>query len=180
MNDLRSFLRAETHERHEELDRLIGTFASLDDYTRFLLGSFRHRAPAEAAIGAQADGLGFGPRRLAGALLEDLADFGLDAPPTERLDLSKDMASLLGATYVLEGSALGARVLVKSAAALGLGATHGARYLSAQAGSIASWRELLVRLDGLDTAGWNLAARGACRVFDHAIQAFSPLELPAA
>ncbi|SIR03086.1 heme oxygenase [Bosea sp. TND4EK4] len=179
MNDLRSFLRAETHDLHEELDGLIGAFTSLDDYTRFLAGSFRHRAPAEAAIGVEADALGLGPRQLVPQLRRDLADLGLPVPAAERLVLSKDIACLLGATYVLEGSALGARVLVKSAAALGLGAAHGARYLSAQAGSITSWRELLVRLDGLERARWSLAARGARQVFDHAIQAFSPLELPA-
>jgi heme oxygenase len=180
MNDLRSFLRAETRELHEELDSLIGHFESLDDYERFLVGSYRHRAPAEAAIAADAHGLGFGPRRLVPELRQDLADLGLPVPATEPLDLSKDIACLLGAAYVVEGSALGARVLVKSAAALGMDAAHGARYLAAQAGSITPWRALLVRLESLDKARWDLAASGARQVFGQAVQAFSPLELPAA
>lgn len=180
MTNLRGFLRQETHDLHETLDAIIGPFTTLADYDRFLIGSFRHRAAAEAVLCADADEVVPRPRRLVPTLQADLADRGLALPLVEPLDMSKDIASLLGGTYVLEGSALGARILIKSALSLGLNADHGARYLSAQAGSIVIWRELLVRLDTLDEGSWERAVRAARQVFAHAIQAFSLRELPAA
>lgn len=177
MDGLRGFLRAETQDLHESLDHLVGAFRTIEDYDRFLLGSFRHRSPAEAAFtGIPVPAV----RRMLPALLADLADRDLAVPATQPLHLSNDMASALGAAYVIEGSALGARVLVKSAASLGLSATHGARYLSAQSASIAAWRELLVLLDRMETSSWDRAAGAARAVFAHAIRAFSPHELTAA
>ncbi|WP_420104493.1 biliverdin-producing heme oxygenase [Bosea sp. (in: a-proteobacteria)] len=178
MDGLRGFLRVETRDLHERLDGIIGTFASMADYDRFLIGSFRHRLPVEQALAGLVRTVSV--RRMEPELRRDLADRELSEPATERLVLSNDMASALGATYVLEGSALGARVLVKSAAALGMSASHGAHYLSAQAASMAAWRELLALLDQVDASSWERAAGAARAVFDHAIQAFSSRELPAA
>lgn len=49
----------------------------------------------------------------------------------------------MGVHYVLEGSALGARVLCKQVEALGLHRDYGARHLWAQAESLESWRGFL-------------------------------------
>ena len=84
-------------------------------------------------------------------------------------------AELLGALYVLEGSALGARLIMKSAQALGLGATFGARHLAAQAGDALAWRSYLDLLLNapLDDAGEATLHRAAAAVFDHFAYAYS-------
>ncbi|WP_293801337.1 biliverdin-producing heme oxygenase [uncultured Bosea sp.] len=179
MIEIRSFLRDETNELHRELDAIVGVFSNRAEYVRFLQGTFRHRAPVEAAL-LNADAAriaSWQPRQLLPELETDLADLALPLPAAEPFHLSNDMASYLGAAYVLEGSALGARVLVKGVDALGFGSECGARYLSAQAGSLESWRAILVALDGLDRLAWEAAARAARAVFLHAIQAFTSEEL---
>lgn len=179
MIEIRSFLRDETSELHRELDAIVGVFSNRAEYARFLQGTFRHRAPVEAALrnAAAAQVSSWQPRQLLPGLEADLADLALPLPAVEPFHLSNDMAAFLGAAYVLEGSALGARVLVKGVDALGLGSECGARYLSVQAGSLESWRALQVALDGLDRQVWDAAAQAARAVFLHAIQAFTSDEL---
>ncbi len=179
MIEIRSFLRDETSELHRELDGIVGVFSSRAEYARFLQGTFRHRAPVEAALltVAAAGVSSWQPRELLPDLEADLADLALPLPAAEPFALSNDIAGFLGAAYVLEGSALGARVLVKGVDALGFGPERGARYLSAQAGSLDNWRTLLVALEGLDRQEWDAAAQAARAVFLHAIQAFTSEEL---
>lgn len=179
MIEIRSFLRDQTNELHRELDAVVGVFSDRAAYARFLQGTFRHRAPVEAAL-LNADAArisSWQPRRLMAELKADLADLALPLPAAEPFDLSNDIAGFLGAAYVLEGSALGARVLVKGVDDLRFGPECGARYLSAQAGSLDSWHMLLVALEGLDRRAWDAAAQSAKAVFLHAIQAFTSEEL---
>jgi heme oxygenase len=179
MIEIRSFLRGETKELHRELDAIVGVFSNRAEYARFLHGTFRHRVPVEAAL-SDAEPVRVSPwqpRKLLPELEADLADLTLACPASEPFHLSNDMAAFLGAAYVLEGSALGARVLVKGVEPLGFGPENGARYLSAQAGSLDSWRTLLVALEGLDRPAWDAAAQSAKAVFLHAIQAFTSEEL---
>jgi heme oxygenase len=49
--------------------------------------------------------------------------------------------------YVLEGSSLGARVLRRQAAALGMSAGHGARHLWAQTAAPENWRAFVEALN---------------------------------
>ncbi len=179
MIEIRSFLRDETSELHRELDAIVGVFSNRIAYARFLQGTYRHRAPVEAAL-LNVDAArtsSWQPRQLLPELEADLADLALPLPAAEHFHLSNDMAAFLGAAYVLEGSALGARVLVMGVGALGFGPEYGARYLSAQAGSLDSWRTLLVALEGLDRQAWGAAAQAGRAVFMHAIQAFTSEEL---
>ncbi|MCU4182512.1 biliverdin-producing heme oxygenase [Bosea sp. BH3] len=181
MIEIRGFLREETSALHRELDAIVGVFSSRDSYARFLQGTFRHRAPVESELLAVPATLGLSlSRNLIPDLKKDLADLALPVPAATPFHLSNDMASVLGAAYVLEGSALGARVLVKGLDALGFGPEFGARYLSAQASSLDSWRALLVELDRLDRQEWEAAARSARAVFTHAIQAFTSKEFATA
>lgn len=179
MIEIRSFLREETSELHRELDAIVGVFLNRAAYARFLQGTFRHRAPVEAAL-LNADAARISPwrpRRLLPELEADLANLSLQRPAAAPFHLSNDMAAFLGAAYVLEGSALGARVLVKGVDTLGFGPDYGARYLSAQAGSLDSWRTLLIALGELDRQTWDAAAHAGRAVFLHAIQAFTSEEL---
>ena len=75
-----------------------------------------------------------------------LSDLGVPLPALDACDLDLDGDALYGVLYVLEGSALGSRVLFERAQALGLSATHGARHL-AQASAIDSWRNFLTHLE---------------------------------
>ncbi|WP_306224077.1 biliverdin-producing heme oxygenase [Bosea beijingensis] len=177
MIEIRSFLRDETNELHRELDAIVGVFSSRSEYANFLQGTFRHRAPVEAALLEAAEFSPWRPRKLLPELTADLADLALPLPAADPFHLSNDIAAQLGAAYVLEGSALGARVLVKGVENLGFGAAFGARYLSAQAGSLDQWRTVLVALEGLDRQVWDAAAQSARSVFLHAIQAFTSEEL---
>lgn len=179
MIEIRSFLRDQTSELHRELDAIVGVFSNRIAYGRFLQGTFRHRAPVEAALlNIDVARLSsWQPRQLLPELEADLADLALPLPVAEPLHLSNDMAAFLGAAYVLEGSALGARVLVKGVDPLGFGPEYGARYLSAQAGSLDSWRALLLALEELDRQAWDAAAQAGRAVFQHAIQAFTSEEL---
>jgi heme oxygenase len=178
MIEIRSFLRDETNELHRELDAIVGMFSSRSQYARFLQGTFRHRGPVEAALlAAAAETSPWRSRKLLPELTADLADLALPLPTADLFHLSNDIAAQLGAAYVLEGSALGARVLVKEVESLGFGSDFGARYLSAQAGSLDQWRAVLAALDGLDRQAWDAAAQSARSVFLHAIQAFTSEEL---
>jgi heme oxygenase len=178
MIEIRSFLRDETNELHRELDAIVGLFSDRAGYARFLAGTYRHRAPVEAALvkSGAAKISPWQPRRLLPELEADLAHLALPTPAAAPFHLSNDMAAFLGAAYVLEGSALGARVLVQGVDALGFGPDRGARYLSAQAGALDSWRTLLVALEKLDRQAWGAAAQAGRAVFLHAIQAFTSEE----
>ncbi|BCB17618.1 biliverdin-producing heme oxygenase [Bosea sp. ANAM02] len=182
MIEIRGFLRDETSELHRELDAIVGGFSDRTSYARFLLGTFRHRAPVETALlrTAAAQVSAWRPRRLLPELEADLTDLDLPHPLVDPFHLSNDIAAFLGAAYVLEGSALGARMLVRGVDVLGFGPGFAARYLSAQAESLESWRALLVVLEGLDRPAWDAAAQAARAVFLHAIQAFISEELSSA
>jgi hypothetical protein len=81
-------------------------------------------------------------------LRADLNDLG---GPAYREPLSSscqlDAKRLPGALYVLEGSSLGAQLLVKRAALLGLSAHHGARHLAQQTGDPKRWPAFVKTLE---------------------------------
>lgn len=179
MIPLRSFLRTETNELHRDLDSLIGPVVSRDDYARLLAGTYRHRAAVEAALRQTCVIFSsrWRPKELVSLVGQDLAELGLGVPRPTALHISNDIASVLGASYVLEGSALGARVLIGDALRLGFDAERGAQFLSAQAASLDSWHDFLACLDCVGRDEWTVAAESARRVFSHAIQAFSSEQL---
>lgn len=75
------------------------------------------------------------PQKIASALQRDLSDLALDPVrgPVLPWDARPDESFTMGVHYVLEGSALGARVLCAQVAPLGLHSEYGARHLWAQA-----------------------------------------------
>ena len=78
----------------------------------------------------------------------------MDSDP-RAADLSNDMETLIGVSYVLEGSALGARILVKQAAVLGYDEARGARHLWKQAAGLENWRRFIAfiaDITGIDRA----------------------------
>jgi heme oxygenase len=133
---LRFRLRERTASLHAAVDEAVGAFKTLTDYRRYLAGLHGFRAPCEAALAAGPMPSGVGDWRfvpLVPMIALDMADLGV--PIAARPHPLPPVASLeeaAGRLYVLEGSSLGARVLVAEARSLGLDERFGARHLVAQ------------------------------------------------
>lgn len=83
-----------------------------------------------------------------------------------------DEARLLGVLYVLEGSSLGAQLLVKQAALLGLSEHNGARHLASQTSDPKRWPAFVKILESNGATSTGDVARGAMDAFAAAVQAF--------
>lgn len=167
LNPSRRFaLRERTSHEHTSLDQLVGPVNSLSSYRRYLLGLCVFRIPAEAALAQVRLPTSFGawrPHAIADLIEADMSDLKLAMPGESgrRIERPRGIGELAGLLYVLEGSALGARLLVRQAGAIGLDARFGARHLSAQAAS-GNWRsflDILENLEPFDLDGAVIAAR---------------------
>lgn len=146
VSTLRSALRARTASTHDELDHAVGHFGDRASYGAFARNTYRFRRAIEAAMGAAPQDWQID--HLAPVIALDLADLGLPLPPGGTFPMSlATPAQRLGVAYVLEGSSLGARVLVRAAQKLGLDAQFGARHLSRQAGDHDRWRRFVIELE---------------------------------
>lgn len=173
-------LRDLTRSGHDRLDALVGEFNVTGDYTRYLDGMAAFRGSVEAAL-ANVDHAGsfetWRPGLIVPELAMDLRDLGLQAPrENPAFDVPPDPEGLLGVFYVLEGSALGARLLASRAAALGFSADYGARHLAAQTSRPGAWPHLVSLLGGLSATGLERAAFAARMTFSAAIVAFSRMD----
>lgn len=117
------------------------------------------------------------PRAL---LADDLTALGLNAPsPPPPLTFSDDHARL-GARYVVEGSALGARLLQRQARALGHSATQGATFLAYHVDrGYTHWPRLMQALAPLDPASpeFQTVLHAAQQTFALAATCFDPMGL---
>lgn len=159
---------AETRNLHEQLDSGIGGFATLDDYHRYLAGTYAFRAALEPALPPTQ---GWEPQQLAGALLADLNDLGQAGPPVPAAPRLDNASAVAGALYVIEGSTLGARLLQRRAESLGLGPDHGARHLHDQTAEQGRWGRFLAWLEAGQIAP-EQAAASANAVFQLALTSY--------
>ena len=169
---LRERLREATSEAHRELDAQLSAFDLTDfsGYRRFLQASAGAVLPLEAALlDAGVTGLfsDWPERSRRTALEADLARLGsavaatVTVPPLTR-------SGVWGTMYVLEGSRLGAKFLLKTVAAASdprIG--QATAYLRHGAGQ-RLWQSFLVRLadEDLDAAEQDEAIGGARIAFD--------------
>lgn len=182
-------LKFSTHEVHDALDRSImaaASFSDIESYARFVEIQFLFHRDIEplydiAALQALLPGLA-GRQRLA-LIAADLADIGRSVPDTDLPPAfsagAVDTPTALGWLYVAEGSNLGAALLRKEAAKIGLSDEHGARHLApAPEGPAAHWREFTAALDAvpLDEAEQQRAIAGANAAFMR-VQAFADARL---
>lgn len=148
----RFVLRDETRAAHAALDEMVGPLETLGSYSAFIAGFYRFRGATEAALRAldwpEAFG-GWRPLYIDALLAADLVDLDRSPVRPAAAKLSNDIASLLGVSYVLEGSALGARLISRQAAALGLNDRYGARHLAAQTAELTNWRAFLTLAETL-------------------------------
>lgn len=142
----RHCLRAATADAHGQVDALAADATrSASGYAAYLRGMHRFLAAGEQALRGDASAAGIRARR---QWLEiDLDALGLAPIPAGAVTapLQAD-AERLGWAYVIAGASLGAKVLLRGAAALGFDRAHGARFLAGHAGGDA-WPSLLQRLD---------------------------------
>lgn len=180
--DNRFALRDLTRGDHERLDALVGEFTDVESYMRYLEGmaAFRGGVERELSNIDYPDMFGtWRPAMIHHELAMDLADLGRHPPPLQPFNLPVDLDGLLGVLYVLEGSALGARLLVRRAAAIGFTDGYGARHLAAQTADPQAWSRFVALLDAIAPQGLEKAARAARMTFAAAIEAFGgmrPLE----
>jgi heme oxygenase len=143
-------LREATAAAHAAVDETVGSFATLDGYKSYLAASLQFREPIERALARTDWPAAFGawrPASVSAAIRADMADLGLASPTEGTIDPPAGVARLLGTLYVLEGSILGARVLLQRAQGLGLSDTHGARHLALLSRDLDGWRTFLGLLE---------------------------------
>jgi heme oxygenase len=170
-DNLRAALRARTSHQHERLDRAVGLFDTREQYAAFLLGSRRFRAATEDALDGKG---GWQVEQLSDLIDADLSDLGRSPGASVRFPVvPSSEAFALGVAYVLEGSALGARLLARRAADLGFDSEHGARHLARQTGDKDRWNRFLGALDAVEPADREEVIAGAASAFDFALEAYA-------
>jgi len=143
---LRHLLRENTSAAHAALEARVGLLNTQTEYNEYVRGLHAFRLNAETWLATQGSHgeHEWRPHNISDQLDKDIADLALTTVAVHPVDwdatIGKSFA--MGVHYVLEGSALGARVLCKRVASLGMHRTHGARHLWAQAESD-SWRAFL-------------------------------------
>jgi heme oxygenase (biliverdin-IX-beta and delta-forming) len=169
----RALLRSGTAEEHQRVDALFIRFdlGDIFDYTRFIRGQAAAFLPLEArldAAGASTVVPDWDDRRRADLLRLDLAELGAPVPAATSVDLSPmSEAERLGAIYVLEGSRLGGKYLLRA-----VPPAFPRRFLSAQQAP-GAWRKLLELIDAslygdADRSAALAAAREAFALFERA------------
>jgi heme oxygenase len=179
-------LKALTHDTHERLDDTVSTassFATRDGYVRFARMQFLFHRDIDALYADDALQTlfpGLAGRRQLPLLRQDLADLAAavpqpDAAPAFAPGAPVDLPDALGWLYVAEGSRMGATLLRKDAAKLGLSDDFGARHLApAHEGPAAYWRSFTAALDAvaLDAAAEDRVIAGAEAAFAR-VQAYA-------
>jgi heme oxygenase (biliverdin-IX-beta and delta-forming) len=162
-------LRERTTGAHAALDAAVGPLTDAAAYARYLRALHAFRAPAERVLAAAC----WSPAPIAALIAADMADLGIAPRPEMTLPAPRDRSGELGLAYVLEGSALGARLLQRQALALGLRADHGARHLAAQTHDLDGWRAFLATLEGAEPFDLDAAVGAAVAGFAAAERAFA-------
>jgi len=171
----RMYLRDRTAPAHDALDKLVGPFDSIESYRWYVSGIAAFRRPLEAELSSvvwsdlSPD---YQLQRLGDLLVEDMNDLALIAGTvTTSVAAELVLEELLGTLYVVEGSALGSRILYRRAQALGMTDGHGARHLAVQSRPGPQWQSYLSVLE-TGTLDMELVALSATRTFQAAEQAF--------
>lgn len=169
---------AAAHARVEGIIGEAGLFQSLRGYRRYLEATYVMRAGLErdldlslaARLWPEWPG-----RRIARLVAQDIEDLGSEPPQLNVRPKAHDWPEALGVLYVLEGSSLGARLLVRSADELGLSPAFGARHLHAQAGAPHAWRNFVALLDTmpLTPKGERACSAAANATFDAFASAYA-------
>lgn len=167
----RGYLRAATNDLHARLDARLAPLVTQGDagYREFLLRSAMALLPLEQALNeADVSNLlaDWPQRSRSSALRMDLAALSLREPLGAAAPEVRGEAFQFGMLYVLEGSRLGARLLLAEVEALSRASQAATRYLSHGQG-LSLWPSFLQRLEASQQV-WRepeQAAAGARAVF---------------
>jgi heme oxygenase len=166
-------MTAEPHAACEAAIEASGSFSSRAAYAEFLARLHRFQSAAERMLSRGADELWPWTAR-ADLIARDLDSLGAPAsqrPPSVGHVEAPDAAALFGIGYVVEGSSLGARLLVRRCAALGLGRDSGAAYFATLADDRTTWPAYLAALEHA-----SLDAEEEMRMGQYAREAFGVAE----
>jgi heme oxygenase len=167
-------LRAATHDRHERIDALmnLGRMREPGRYPRVLQAFDAFLAGWEPAVAAALPER-FEPwlqaRSRRPFLQSDLRALGLPSAQPVVPPVLASAGAAWGSVYVMEGSALGGRVIARTLADMGLDAEHGAAYFHGWGDATgAMWREARERLASelAEPGALVQACEGACATFD--------------
>ncbi|PKP94623.1 MAG: biliverdin-producing heme oxygenase [Alphaproteobacteria bacterium HGW-Alphaproteobacteria-16] len=182
-NSLAKRLKAATNDAHEGVDRSImsaASFANRDRYAGFLAVQYLFHRDVDALYGEErllALLPDLADRRRLPLVEADFADLGLSLPvadeaPVFAADVDMDLPTALGWLYVAEGSNMGAALLRKEAAKIGLSDDFGARHLApAPEGPAPHWRAFVAGLDAV-----RLTEEGEARAIAGARDAFARVQ----
>lgn len=168
-------LRDITADAHGRLDATVGSFSTIEEYRRYVVGLSSFRSAMDGVLQRLSwpPSWGWRPTEVVEALRQDERALGLPPSPDMRPDLRlSDRSSLLGALYVLEGATLGARLLKRRAAELGLGEANGAKHLALMSGDISQWQAFLALLESAEDFNLERAGIAANDVFAFAQRCF--------
>lgn len=131
-------LREATRLQHRLLDARIGALANKAEYRRYLATMTGFRCAVEEAL---PDRFGaFEKLSLKSALHADCHDLGIDWRHQNFVfALGVGRENFFGAAYVMEGAALGAKILSFRAQSMGLREDFGARHLALQTADSGRW-----------------------------------------
>lgn len=171
---LHSRLRTATADLHAGLDaRFAGRLADRECYATYLLGMRRIVAAFDDATVSFDEATlpqAWRPASRVAALDADLAALALAPLPAAAFDINA--AGWLGACYVIEGSALGANVLLGQLQAQPE-VTHPTHFLRSHAAAAAGWRACLARLETQPESDAPAIIAGAVRMFTMAEASFA-------
>ena len=176
MDRRRVRLRHCTAGLHDAVDSTIEAadlLTSQTGYRRYVAATSRARRSIESRLTCSgASGLypTWSDCRIAHLVEDDLADLAVSAP-IEDIDsrlASMSAGAMLGALYVLQGSAMGARTIARRVSALGMGPEFGARHLAHQAANPKAWLQFLELLKSfpLSDEEESACARAAVATFE--------------
>ncbi len=170
--DRRFALKRATNEAHERVESVVrdaGMFETRDGFRRYLAATYEMRARFERLLDRNNAGrvwADYPSRKIAGLVAQDIADLGgIAQDPDQAEEKSCSAGELLGVMYVLEGSSLGARILVKSVADMGLSESYGARHLFKQAEDRGAWRSFIAAMSASPEAPCHETARATFDAF---------------
>lgn len=167
-------MRDATADAHTRLDQF-GVFSDARGYAHYLEATYAFRVPLERAILASDALSGLSPwvfQPIEFDLVRDLSDLSLSAPKLLGAPSFPTQSGLLGALYVLEGSALGARLLQKAANDLGYTMAFGARHLARQTADSGRWSRFLELFEGHEPFDNDAARFAGEAAFSLATRAF--------
>lgn len=162
---IRTRLRTETAARHLQLERrldILDPQLCMSRYRRILAGFLGFYLPIEQglrALGPVSPEPGIEPPERAALLAADLLAMGMSSRVVQAQPRCTDLPPLgsveqmAGCLYVLEGAALGGRIIARTLErTLDVGRAHGASFFAGRADTAFRWKRLLGWLEELSQA----------------------------